>query len=344
MIIVVSLMFVLTGCSAGGETAGTDPEAVSSSNLERDPLEPALRLHFAWNRSAALATFDSLRAVMLNEPRLLYHNAWALFENREFLKSIDLASIGGESSSAEFSGLYDLLVLNFFYNISSSEFSMQLDHRTEEEVLGFKKSVLGQDQPEREYLKLALTYAERGDTLKGIENAGQSIHLLFTHADSHRLLAELAADVGDFRTVMIGYVFALLNDPRSPHDAYFRRKLAGARAIYHKRSSVERVGSEMRLADDLRLAFGDTGRVTKKGPLQRALDTIYQPILADLLALDHGIDDVARLLRGDRSDSVVRRFELWRDRITLKSREQVFALFGLREIEGGGSAPIDSEE
>ncbi len=219
-----SLFFFIWSIAASSVYAQSLHTSADSIGVERE-FRNMLHSYFSWQRDDAALSARNLVGRYHDPGHLLYLKAWISMESADYLGSLEAATEGTTIQDDYFSAFYDLLSLNFYHNMAVGTFSMELDRRAPEEVDLFKVNVLHGPDPEDQYLQLGITLMQRGVDSSAFITLQQALRLRFDYGETHRVLAEMAADRGDFLSAAVAYALLISGDETSPHIPHFRLKL-----------------------------------------------------------------------------------------------------------------------
>ena len=287
-------------------------EGWDSARFERD-FEQLQTSYLSWDRENTLDLLHELREKYPGSSRLTYLESWIALESADYLTSLDAATEGTSYQDDRFLAFYDLLSLNFYHNMATGIFSDELDRREPEEIDLFKINVLHGPEPGDQYLKLGLTLSSRGEDSLTLVTLEGALRLRFDNGETHRLIAETTAGLGDFQSTTLGYIFLLTFDEWSPHADHYRRKMW----------SALRLAGFDRSISDFVVACGEQA------------DSIEFPLFGQLCASEknlRGVELAARHAAASELTSLeMADLRLWRSETTDSLRTALYRLHDIAE-------------
>ncbi len=305
----------------------------SQSNVPSDDsasfqaeLEKALHAYYSWEKESALESIKGLVKKYPTVGHLLYVKTWMTLEAGDYLASMETASEGTTLQDEYFSAFYELLSLNYYHNMAVGVFSQALDRGPREEVDIIKEKVLGSPEPEEKYLQLGIMFQRQEQDSAASITLQQALRLRFDYGETHRVLAETAANRGDFLSAAMGYVLLLSADEQSSHTTHFRHKLHNALLRFKNPESPSTLSLDIPrslVESFVEACISDTGRpeVALYRELCNAATFARGFRIATLSACNQHIADNER-----------EEVRIWRDHFTDSLRSTFLKQHGLQEL------------
>lgn len=232
----------------------------------------------------------------------LYELAWAYFETGEHTRSLEAATEASMNASEHIDGIYALISLNYYYTMTVATFEVELNERTAEEVVGFRKAARTAEDGDERLFRLGLTYTARNEPGPAVAAYIEALQVRPEHADAHWELGKCFEGEGKYSLAVMAYTQALLNAPEGVFAARILTMLENALARaggdttivlttpQGKPSALARRLKEVTAKPDTR-SLADTAACNHYLPWFRgAIDGGYQDALANSIyrIVNHG--------------------------------------------------------
>lgn len=189
-----------------------DTSSVAISRL----IEQGQQQYFSHHYSEAVAIYKKALAISAQNPQALYELAWAYFDLAEYPKSLEAATEATLYPSSLMDELYGLIGANYYYTMTVAVYEIELEGRTDEEVMVFKQRAQQADDGSLRLFKLGLTYTTSGEIEKAVVAYIQSLQLNPDYPEAHLELAKALDYEGHYEIAALAYSYGLFLNPTTP--------------------------------------------------------------------------------------------------------------------------------